>query len=182
MKRVCISIPVSEEVRLELSNIQDRLDGLFPVRWTDPSQMHITLCFMGNVSESEVENLCSRMREIGEKHASFDISLSAVDFGPPKSVPKFVWAYGELFAPLLSLWTQVEGTCHTPRPKGEERVPHITLGRIPETEFRRMEPEEVPYIREEFRMRIQVSSVEVMESILRPRELKYVVLDTIDLR
>ena len=53
------------------------------------------------------------------------------------------------------------------RPEGRGFTPHITLARIREWEFRKIEPEERPEIEENIDLTFTVESIDVMESELK---------------
>jgi 2'-5' RNA ligase len=60
--------------------------------------------------------------------------------------------------------------------------PHITLGRIREWEFRKIEPEERPEVNEEISFNFQVESIEVMESELKRGGSEYTILESMKLK
>jgi len=73
---------------------------------------------------------------------------------------------------LAGLSSEVKGE------KGRGFSPHITLGRLRQWEFRKIEPEERPNINEEINFGFEVTSIEVMESNLRKGGAEYSVLES----
>ena len=64
------------------------------------------------------------------------------------------------------------------KPETRPYIPHITLGRIKQWEFRQIEPEERPKIEEEISLSFEVNSIEVMESDLKRGGAEYTVLES----
>ena len=59
---------------------------------------------------------------------------------------------------------------------------HITLERIRQWEWRRIEPEERPEIEEEINLSFLVNSIKVMESLLKRKGPKYTILESANLQ
>jgi 2'-5' RNA ligase len=59
---------------------------------------------------------------------------------------------------------------------------HVTLGRVKAWQWAKMEEEERPEIKKEISFVFEVSSIEVMESKLRPKGPDYTVLESAPLK
>jgi len=57
--------------------------------------------------------------------------------------------------------------------------PHITLGRIRQWEWRRIDPEEIPEINENISLILNVDSIEIMQSRLNQGGSKYTIVESI---
>ena len=66
--------------------------------------------------------------------------------------------------------------------QGRGFVPHITLARINEWQWKSIEPEERPEVTEDIDLAFTVESIEVMESILRRGGPKYEILESCHLK
>ena len=62
--------------------------------------------------------------------------------------------------------------------QGRGYAPHMTLGRLKQWEFRKIEPEERPEINEEINLSFEVNSIEVMESELKRGGPEYTILES----
>ncbi|MDP2910533.1 MAG: hypothetical protein Q8N58_01975, partial [bacterium] len=58
---------------------------------------------------------------------------------------------------------------------------HITLARISQWAWQRIEPEERPEINEDINLNFPVNSIEIMESILKKGGPEYVILESYNL-
>ena len=63
MHRVFIAINLPGKIKKELAKIQSQWPRL-PIRWTKSENLHITLIFLGNLSDEEVGQTCIITNEI----------------------------------------------------------------------------------------------------------------------
>jgi 2'-5' RNA ligase len=181
--RVFIAINLPDGVKKKLLDYQQEWPEL-PIRWTKKENLHITLVFLGNLSDEEVLEVCKNVREVAAKNPSFLVNLRGIIYGPPKKTPpRMVWAEGEKSKELGKLQSGLENSLLNSSFKGlkaENRpyAPHITLGRIKAWEFRQVEPEERPEVNEEISLSFEVNSLEIMESHLKRGGAEYTVLES----
>jgi len=68
------------------------------IKWTTKDNLHITLEFLGYLTDEEIGEVCIIVKEVAKRHNSFDIKLDKICYGPHKlhsgQVPKFIWAEG----------------------------------------------------------------------------------------
>ena len=159
-----------------------------PIRWIKPENLHLTLIFLGYLSDEELLEVLKITREVALRNQPFSINLIKVCYGPPKKMPpRMVWAEGKKSEELEKLQKDLENSLFAASIKGLERetrpyTPHLTLGRIRQWEFRQIEPEERPEISEEMNLSFEVNSIEVMESQLKRGGAEYVVLESAPLK
>ena len=168
MHRIFIAINLPEDVKNQLADYQKKIDGLFqppaPIRWTKKDNLHITLEFLGNLSEDELMKVCQDTEEFAKKHKPFTVTLNKIGYGPPKKMPpRMIWATGEKIAEL-------------------NLTPHINLGRIKMWEFRQIEPDERPDVSREIGLGFEITSLEVMESQLKRSGPDYTILESCPLK
>jgi RNA 2',3'-cyclic 3'-phosphodiesterase len=131
--RLFLAVPLSEETRNALSSwVSSLRKSLVFHKWVHPSDLHITIQFLGDVSSSRAEQLKTYLLETDWNTSSFSLSIKDIgSFGPSKA-PQILWAglEGELDF-LRSLQLQaVERTSLLGFPKEERPYkPHVTLAR-----------------------------------------------------
>jgi len=181
MHRVFIAINLPENIKKELISYQEKWPEL-PVRWTKRENIHITLVFLGSVSDEDILEICKIAREVAERHSAFPINFKRICYGPPgKMPPRMVWAEGEKSRDLGGLQQDLENSIsniNIGKSEKREYAPHLTLGRIKEWEFKKIEPEERPEIDFEINLSFEVNSIEVMESELRKGGPEYTILES----
>ena len=161
--RIFIAINLPEDIKKKLADCQKKWLEL-PCRWTKKENLHITLEFLGYLTDEELIELCRKTKEMAFGKKAFNIRLNKVCYGPPKKIPpRMVWVTGEKI-------------------KEFNIIPHITLGRIKTWQFRQIEPEERPKINEEIDLTFKVKSIEIMESRLKRGGPEYAVLESVPLK
>jgi 2'-5' RNA ligase len=187
LHRIFIAINLPEDIKKELISFQEKWPAL-PIRWTQKENLHITLVFIGNTSDEDILNIFKTVREAASRHKSFSINLNRISYGPPKKPPRMVWVIGEKSKELAELKDDLENSLLNlvgqkyKALESQPFSPHITLGRIREWEFRKIEPEERPEVNEEISFNFQVESIEVMESELKRGGSEYTILESMKLK
>ena len=191
MKRVFIAINLSEQVKNQLVSEQKNIEDLFasvvdensqcPIRMTKKDNLHITLSFIGNCSDQEIAEICDSVKNVCQNQKSFQINLNEISIGPSEKSARMVWVKGRQSKELENLKKTIERSL--PNFTFENRAfnIHITLGRIIQWQWRRIEPEEMPNISKEISLSFNVGSVDVMESKLRRADPEYTILQSISL-
>ena len=197
--RIFIAINFPDEMKKKLGSYQERIEELFtpyrnevsgsgPVRWTKTENLHITLAFLGYLSDEELFNVCKITKEITQRHQPFSITLNKILYGPPKKMPpRMVWVEGEKSKDLANLQLDLEKSLLSSgkikfEPEERSFTCHITLGRIKTWEFRQIEPEERPNVEQDISLSFEVNSIEVMESQLKRTGPEYSVLESAPLK
>jgi len=198
--RIFIAINLPENIKKKLAEYQLKWPDL-PIRWTKKDNLHITLIFLGYLSNEELLDVCKITKGAVSQTPSFLINLNKICYGPrtgppssreglasrPKKIPRMVWAEGEKSKELGRLQKDLENSLLTSSVKGIESearpyAPHITLGRIKAWEFKNFEPEERPEVNEEINLSFEVSSIDVMESKLKRGGPEYTILELCPLK
>jgi len=198
--RVFIAINLPEDIKEKLTDYQAKWPEL-PIRWTKKDNLHITLMFLGYLSDEELLEVLKSTKEAVSKHQPFFINLKKIIYGPPKKLPpRMIWAEGEKSKELGKLQKDLENSLLSSEAfspaealaktgakedltiEARPYAPHITLGRIKAWEFRKIEPEEKPEVNEEINLNFEVNSIEVMESELKRGGAEYAVLESAPLK
>ena len=182
--RIFIAINLPENIKKQLADFQLKWPEL-PCRWTKRENIHITLAFLGYLTDEGLLEICKIAKEVASRHEPFFINLNKIIYGPPKQPPRMIWTEGEENEELGRLQTDLENSLQG-LPFGREKesrpyAPHITLGRLRQWEFRTIESEERPEVNEEISLNFEVKSIDVMESQLRRGGPEYSVLESMPL-
>ncbi len=179
--RVFIAINLPKEIKKQLADFYDKWPEL-PAKWTSSDNLHITLEFLGDLTDVEIGDTCEIVKEVAKRHKSFSINLNKVLYGPPKkNPPRMVWADGEKSEELKELKNDLEECLLKKvkfRPEEKGFIVHITLARISEWEFRKFDLEERPEINEDIDLVFTAESIEVMESELKRSGPVYTILES----
>lgn len=194
--RVFIAINLPGDIKKELVSFYDKWKNL-PAKWTKEDNLHITLEFLGDLTDIEIAGVCKMVDEVAKKHESFSINLNKILYGPPQNpaksgiagqaqkIPKMVWVQGEKSEELNNLKDDLQKNLLEKirfRPDGAGFTPHITLARISEWEFRKFEIDERPEVDENIDLVFTAESIEVMESELKRGGPVYTILESHNLK
>ncbi len=181
-KRVFIAINPSLDIKEKLAEKQKEIDRSFnefcPVKWTKKDNLHITLLFMGNVEMEDVFNAFEKTEEIAEKVNAFEIEINEIEYFPNNN-PRMIWVKGRESKELKKIQNYLDKELFNRRNK--EFSPHMTLGRIRQWQFKRIEKEEIPSLGE-INLKFRVNSIEVMESELKRSGPNYTILKSFPLK
>ena len=101
-------------------------------RLVGQEKIHLTLKFLGDVAEDDLDNVKQALQPISERHPPFEVSTSSFGAFPSEKKPRILWAGIEEGSEHLR--TVAEDVENLLAPAGFERetrpyVPHLTLGR-----------------------------------------------------
>ena len=104
----------------------------FPVRWAGPDTLHLTLKFLGDVSDERVPELYEALHAAVQGARPVPIAVDTCGAFPAAERPRVIWAAVGAEPALELLQHGVERT-FTPLgfpPDGRPFRPHLTLGRV----------------------------------------------------
>jgi 2'-5' RNA ligase len=134
-KRLFVAIDPPAEIREQLAGI---CCGLPDARWIPLEQLHLTLCFIGEVSGSAFLDIREALE--GIQVAPLSLRLQGVGFFPPRGLPRVIWAGIEKSEPLLTLQRKITTRLFQlgVEPENRKFSPHITLARLHQTSATRV--------------------------------------------
>jgi len=182
MRRVFIAINLPSKVKKKLSFFQEELLDL-PVKWVEKDNFHITLAFIGNLSDQETGAVCQDLEKIKGEISPFSVSFNEISYDSmSKKVPRLIWAKGEKSEDFSFLKEKVDLILKESIgfiPDKREFLPHITLARVKKWQWKKIDPEERPEVRRDVSFSFGVDSIEIMESKLKPSGAEYIELGSI---
>ncbi len=111
--------------------LQDSLRGV-PVRWVPVENIHITLKFLGDVSESNLDLLKEMIVSETSRHAPLEISAGELGAFPSIRRPRVLWVNVQAPPELVALQRAIDNETARLGYDREDRPfsPHLTLGRV----------------------------------------------------
>ena len=183
--RTFIAIDLDEQLKIPLFKIIDGLDsGERNVKWVKKQGMHITLKFLGNITDTQKLDVESALKASTEKHKPFPLTFRGIGSFPPGSRrPRVFWIGIDESEPLKVLQKEIEDKlADVGFPKEDRKFhPHLTLGRVKKNI--NLEPvlAELEKYRKEFFGEMNVEKVIFFQSILKPSGAEYTVLKEFEL-
>ena len=132
--RIFLAIDIDDGVRGRVGAAQDDLRSCGgKIRWVAPGNMHVTLCFLGDIADDLLAEVCEAARQVASRHQPFDFDVRGVVCIPPGGRLRMLWAGvdesgGEMTRLQADLADALAGLG---LPKEERRFrPHLTLARV----------------------------------------------------
>jgi len=129
---VCIEIPDSIKQKMEdLENRLRRIDA--QVSWVKPSNVHLTLKFLGGVAADMIEAVSAAVERSARATTTFELEVQGTGCFPSPRSPRVFWVgLGSLPDALVQLYTSLEQELARLGFEREKRrfAPHLTIGRL----------------------------------------------------
>jgi 2'-5' RNA ligase len=136
----------------------------YPLRWVKERNYHITLDFLGHIDDDSIVDVCEHVREVCDTIAPFDVLLKDIHLVPEAGrAAQMLWLSGEPSDELLDLRKAIGEALHIPSGKNKAFAPHVTLGRIRETQWQALDTP--PVLEGTFSVLIPIETVVVFESV-----------------
>jgi RNA 2',3'-cyclic 3'-phosphodiesterase len=179
VKRVFIAIKIEPEqtlLRIQAS-LKSALGGE-RINWTDTTNIHITIAFLGDTEEEMLKLLSIMVSQKCSEFGKFRLRLKGTGVFKNLRDPRVIWAGIESNERLVKLFEIISTGLKETGFKIEDRSfkPHITLGRIkslsnPDNLVSAIEKYKEVVIQE-----VPVNEVIIYESILKPTGPVYKVI------
>lgn len=133
--RSFFAIDLPEKIKQRLDKVSRQLqEGLddVPIRWVPAENVHLTLKFLGDVSESNLEVIKDVLRTVVTNHEKFEISVGGLGAFPKARTPRVIWIGIEAPPELASIQRNLESETARLGYARERRSfsPHLTLARV----------------------------------------------------
>jgi 2'-5' RNA ligase len=122
--RTFVAVVPPPHVLAPLVAVTERLRGTYAASWVPAERLHVTLAFLGEVSEETAARVADGLRETAAERAAFRLRLRGGGAFPRPERAKVLWAGldGDVAA-LASLADAV-------RAERTPYVPHVTVARL----------------------------------------------------
>ncbi len=133
--RLFVSVDLPEDLAPPLAAIQREMEAASGLNFTDPTQAHVTLKFLGEVAEDRLDELNDAI-ESAVRQASvdpFEASVEGLGAFPSRDYIRVVWVgFSEGSGELTQLHEAIESEAVALGFEEEEHsfTPHVTLARM----------------------------------------------------
>ncbi len=172
--RAFIAIDLPEAIHAALSQHQAAFRAACrDARWTHPEGIHLTLKFLGEISDAQVKQVTEALATLG-KFPAFSVQVKGFGFFPDARRPRVFWVGVEAPPALAELAQRVEAAMENIGFPREQRsfTPHLTLARFqvprPQPGLQAALPREPPDLG-----RVEVTEFFLFESRLSPHGAEY---------
>jgi len=131
--RLFAAIPVPDMVKDYAWEIINKLDAeLYDIKWVEYENYHLTLKFLGEVENREVQGIKDRLQMAAEASPPFNLFFGGLGFFPHRNRPRVIWlgakgdlAKADFLGERIDTYMQEIGF-----DEEKKRSFHLTLGRI----------------------------------------------------
>ena len=184
--RAFIGIGLPDEVQASLAALQRELaQSRADVKWVEPSNLHLTLKFLGEISEAQRQVVELLVKRLAAQTPPFLLRLEGAGAFPSIRAPRVVWVgmgQGNDVVARLAESIEREGAVIPLRREERPFTPHLTLGRVRSGRHRR----ELTHQLESFTWAPpppwQVALLTLYQSVLSSAGPRYAVLAEVPLR
>lgn len=132
--RSFIAIALNENLHKELESLQAKLKTAdADVKWVKPENIHLTLKFLGNITDEQIEKVKNSLKKIATNFQSYQIHLKEIGAFPKISYPRVIWVGMDEGAKTTNkIYQSIEEELTKKGFEKEKRPlsPHLTLGRV----------------------------------------------------
>src|SRR5271154_2542268 len=128
--RIFVGIDLTSEMRARIEHFLEGVQGFAPkARWARPESLHITLKFIGEQPQSQVQAIVERLQRV--ESWAFEIRFRGHGFFPTAKAPRVFWIGIQGGPRLAELAETIDAATAELGIHGEGRPysPHLTLAR-----------------------------------------------------
>ena len=122
--RAFIAVDISEPLRAKIAEIQRILPP--DAKLVERENLHVTLKFLGKISEDQAVDIKSRMSDIAKQFSPIDLHIRGMGAFPNLSYIRVVW----LGCNALAALQKAVNMALPEFPEERETRPHLTIARI----------------------------------------------------
>ncbi|MBS3149096.1 RNA 2',3'-cyclic phosphodiesterase [Candidatus Woesearchaeota archaeon] len=127
--RIFISIELPGNVKDYLFDFCKKIkSNNIKVNWVHKKNLHLTLKFIGEVNDNEINEIIKRLSEI--KLDKINVNLSNLGFFPKNDFVRVIWVGIEPKDKILELQRKIDSSLLDLFSKDQKFETHLTLGRI----------------------------------------------------
>ncbi len=132
MIRVFIGLDLPEDIKRSLGLLKRPVRG---AKWVPLENLHLTVRFIGEVSENCLQIIKEELREIS--FYSFKVKIKDIGHFSAKSTPKVIWAGVDPHEEIMELREKIDEALSKVKIPLEKKkyIPHVTLARLRGTNF-----------------------------------------------
>lgn len=132
--RTFIAVPVAPELEQRAGVLIGKLRAASAkVKWVEPSNLHWTMKFLGEVDLTESAQICNAVSDAVAPFEPFDIEAIGAGAFPSPDRPRTVWlGMGQGSEEMIALHDAIDRALEPLGFRSENRRfrPHITIGRV----------------------------------------------------
>ena len=133
--RTFIAVDFSPQIIRKITEIIDYFKTQTPnnaIKWVAPENLHLTVKFLGEVKENEIDNIKNLINQSLTDEDAFEIGVEGLGMYPNSHKPRVIWLGIKGGKPLIAIHNKLEKALQEIGIKHEKRdySPHLTIARV----------------------------------------------------
>lgn len=131
--RAFLAVDLNRAVRETLTEFQNQVASILPVKWVSPKSMHLTIKFLGDIEHEQITVLQNVLRDVTKGSEQFSLTIKGLGGFPSLQKPRVLWAGVAGDVDHLEVLVSCVESALNPLGYGQEDRPyrpHLTLSRI----------------------------------------------------
>ena len=184
--RTFIAINLEKEIKENLSALVEKLRKRGRgIRWVRREGMHLTLKFLGEISEEKIPEIKNILSNVAKNYKPFFLKIRGTGYFPvEKKIPRVIWTGLDADEALTSIQQELERELEKigfPQEKRKFQA-HLTLGRVKVASSIQETLLELKRYQESVFGEMVVHKITLFQSILKPSGAEYITLSEFQLR
>lgn len=179
--RLFIAIDLPDEIKEELVFAQEFIGSKdAKIAWDSKKKLHLTLKFLGEISEDKIGKLTERLRTI--KFESFSLELGKLGVFDSFETARVLFVDVKPLEELRKLGQKIDSETLDFYSRSYEFNSHITIGRVKQIKFKKELVEKLKKVNIKKGLRFNVDCFTLYKSILSNAGSSYEVVERFDLK
>jgi len=182
--RCFIAIELDQSITKKLAQIQRRLKHHYhlhdaSIKWVRPENIHLTLKFLGDVPDSQINDICHAVSQAAQPFEPFDFQIGSYGCFPPHAAARVLWVGLTNGAEKLHQLAQAVDNQLSTLGFNAERRPfhaHLTLARIKQNKTGRQVQQVCEHLEPLPPATQNASRLTVFQSVLNKAATQYIPL------
>ena len=132
--RTFVAIPLKQDIISRIEKVHEELRSIpADVKWVRPKSIHLTLKFLGNIDEGEIDDIAQAIQNGVRTFQFWPVYIKNLGAFPSLRNPRVVWiGIEDKSSKIITLQNQIEKELSKLGFEQEKRrfSPHLTLGRV----------------------------------------------------
>jgi len=133
MIRIFVALPLLAEWKKFAFTVSEKNSSIEKISWTPQDNLHVTLFFIGEIEENNLEKISSVLKNIFIDKKPYSLEFESIEIKGKKSKPSMVWIKfrkSESFSLLSEKIHEAIKEFMTIEVTHKDPIPHCTLARI----------------------------------------------------
>lgn len=132
-KRLFLGIPLPASLHPLIDELRERYRDLSDIRWIPDQNIHLTVCFLGDIDEEKIPELIFQLKEVMKGQHPFSLSWDRFFLAPTLRHPSMIWVRFSEEKDWYEFIATVQKAVRRfmdREPEERKQIPHATVARF----------------------------------------------------